>query len=636
MKKLLTLSFLAILFSYASYAISPFTPATGVACIGSSIYLRDSLDPGGTWTSSNPSVATISSISASTGMLTGISSGIVTITYTLGSASVTGTFTINPSPAAITGGSTPICVGASTTLACATPGGVWSSGGYYATVSSSTGIVTGVRGGAEYVSYTVSGCSSAKTVTINATTAGRISGPNTVCVGSTITLTDIMGLSGTWTSGNPSVATIGATTGVVTGITAGTVMITYSTTGICGTAITTDTITVSGTTSTGTISGALSVNVGTTITLSSTIPGGTWASGATSIATIGASSGIVNGISVGSAPITYTVTGCSGPASTYTTVNVTTLDGISGYVNFGSGWTYRPLKVWLITYNPTTHSLTAYDSTSLWCTGTSVYYQFNGLPTDSFRVKAALNDTFAVSGYIPTYHDNDFYWHDATVIYHTAGTSDINKNINMTIGVGSSGPGFIAGDVWTGANKGTAGTIPAPNLHVCLVNTTTGQLIQQTYTDAAGHYTFSNLPVGATYHVFPDSLNFTTTAYSSINLTAAAPSMTTAGFTMHTLSKTITPHTQNIKPVQPSASSVTAFPNPANDKLFIKWEETAPETATIVIADVTGRELLSNSFDMNEGPGVNTIDMSSFVNGLYIVTVKTATISYSSKLQVQH
>ena len=222
------------------------------------------------------------------------------------------------------------------------------------------------------------------------------------------------------------------------------------------------------------------------------------------------------------------------------------------------------------------------------------------------------------------------------MIPHVSGTSDINKDINMATGTSTSGPGFIAGDVWTGANKGTSGAIPAQNLHVCVVNSTTGQIVQQTYTDVAGHYTFSNLPVGATYHVFPDSLNFLTTAFSSINLTSAAPSMTAATFTMHTLSKTITPHTQSANHVTPVSSSVAAFPNPVNDKLFIKWEEKATETATVTIADVTGRQQLFSSFDMNEGTGVKAIDMSSFANGLYIVTVKTATLSYSSKLQVQH
>jgi hypothetical protein len=376
--------------------------------------------------------------------------------------------------------------------------------------------------------------------------------------------------------------------------------------------------------------------VGSNITLSASPSGGSWTSGSTSIATI-TSGGVVTGVAAGTSVITYTIAGCSGPASTYKTVTVTPFDGISGHVLFGSGAHYGNVKVWLITYDVPTHSLTATDSVSVACSGTSVYYQFLSKPTDSYRVKAAIVDTFFTgTGYIPTYHDNDFYWYNALVIPHVSGTSDINKDINMAVGTITSGPGFIAGDVYTGANKGTAGAIPAENLHICVVNSTSGQIVQQTYTDAAGHYSFSNLPVGATYYVFPDSLNFLTTAYTSINLTSATPSMSIAHFTMHTLSKTITPHTQSVNHVTPVSSSVAAFPNPANDKLFIRWEEKAAETANIVIADITGREMYNATIDMNEGTGIRAIDMSSFVNGLYIITVKTATISYSNKLQVQH
>jgi Secretion system C-terminal sorting domain len=381
--------------------------------------------------------------------------------------------------------------------------------------------------------------------------------------------------------------------------------------------------------------GTTTVMAGSTTNLYSTVTGGTWTSGATSIATIGASSGVVNGIAAGTAPITYTVTGCSGAASAYTTVTVTPFDGISGHVVFGSGAYYGYVKVWLIRYDPATHSLSGYDSLMVSCSGTSVNYQFSGIPTDSFRVKAAI-DSFVGTGYIPTYHNNYFYWHDANVIYHTYGTADVNKDINMAVGTSSGGTGFIAGDVYTGANKHTSGGIPAIGLHVCVVNSATGQLVQQTRTDATGHFTFSSLPVGVTYNVFPDSLNFLTSAYTGINLTTATPSMSVASFTMHTISKTITPHTQSVKPTQSVVSSVASFPNPANDKLYIQWVEKATEAATVVITDISGRELYNNKVDFSEGAGLFSIDLSSFANGFYIITVKTESLSYSNKLQVVH
>ena len=63
-------------------------------CIGSIITLSDSVS-GGIWTSNNPLIATVSSTS---GLVTGISSGIDTITYTLGSRSTMVIVTVNPIP----------------------------------------------------------------------------------------------------------------------------------------------------------------------------------------------------------------------------------------------------------------------------------------------------------------------------------------------------------------------------------------------------------------------------------------------------------------------------------------------------------------------------------------------------------
>ena len=66
------------------------------------------------------------------------------------------------------------------------------------------------------------------------------------------------------------------------------------------------------------IAGPIDVCVGATITLTDATPGGTWASGATAVGTIGSITGIVTGVTPGTAEITYTV----GIGSVTTTVTV--------------------------------------------------------------------------------------------------------------------------------------------------------------------------------------------------------------------------------------------------------------------------------------------------------------------------
>ncbi len=638
--KHLFLTILAALLSFASFAtVFPFTPSSGSLCVGYGEFLVDSLSPGGTWSSSNVAVA---SIGSTDGYLVGNSGGVATITYTTGSGFVTGTFTIDPAPAMITGGPTSFCVGSTATFMDATAGGVWSIGSYggSATVNPSTGVVTGVSSGVVVLYYTVGACQVTSYDTVLGGTAPIISGPTQVCSGSTINLTDSLGGTGiTWSSSDITVATVGASTGVVTGVSDGTVTITATVSGgVCGGSVySTYTVTV-GPVATGFVSGTGALAVGgiAPFYYYGDGSGGTWSISPTSVATIDAS-GNVTGVSVGTATVSYSFVSCGTTEYATTTVGITSLDGISGYVMFSSGYT-GSVKVWLIHYNPSTTSLSALDSVTVYSSGTSVYYQFTGLPTDSFRVKAAVYDSMGTitTGPIPTYHDTSFYWDYASVIAHTAGTSDINENINMLYGTTSGGPGFIGGNVTTGANRGTSGTIPAVGIQMIILNTSTGAVAGMTTTSSSGAYSFSGLAYG-TYMVFPDSLNYGTTPFSSIVLSASTPSFSTASFIQHTISKTITPDSATIvSQVVPSVSSVSAFPNPTSGKLTIQWTEKATEKSTLVITDITGREVYKSAISMNQGAGVTSIDLSALTNGLYMISVKSASLNYNNKLEIAH
>jgi trimeric autotransporter adhesin len=135
---------------------------------------------------------------------------------------------------------------------------------------------------------------------------GVIGGPNNVCIGQTIPLTETVG-GGTWSSSDITKATIDPVTGVVTGVAAGTATITYTVSLGC-TAITTITIN----SLPAAIAGPTAVCQGSTITLTDATPLGTWSSSDITIATVGSSTGVVTGVNAGAVTITYTVTltGC--------------------------------------------------------------------------------------------------------------------------------------------------------------------------------------------------------------------------------------------------------------------------------------------------------------------------------------
>jgi uncharacterized protein YjdB len=139
---------------------------TGVVpiCEGATLVLSDSVS-GGLWTSHDVAVATIGSTS---GLISAVSAGTVAITYSLASGcEAYASMTIDPLPAPITGITTTI-VGNITTLGNTTTGGSWTSGDItIASVSGSTGDVTGLSPGTVMITYTLpTGCYVTTIVTI--------------------------------------------------------------------------------------------------------------------------------------------------------------------------------------------------------------------------------------------------------------------------------------------------------------------------------------------------------------------------------------------------------------------------------------------------------------------------------------
>lgn len=255
---------------------------------------------GGTWSSSNTSIAAIGS---SSGVVTGGAAGTAVITYTLPTGCfTTAVATINTIPASITG-STSVCTGSTIVVATSSMGGTWSSSNTALATVSGSGDVTGVAPGNPVISYMLpTGCYAIKLLTVNQTPAA-ITGSSGVCLGASTTLSNATA-GGAWSSSNPSVATVSG--GVVNGLLTGTVSISYIMSSGCYAAMT---VTVQPLPAS--ISGNLNVCLGSTSALANATPGGTWSSSSTSVATIGSTSGILSGIGLGMSTVSYVLpTGC--------------------------------------------------------------------------------------------------------------------------------------------------------------------------------------------------------------------------------------------------------------------------------------------------------------------------------------
>ncbi len=288
----------------------------GNVCSGKSISLTDAA-PGGIWSSSS-GIATITS----GGIVTGHTAGVAIISYTVtnicGTAIATKSITIDQSPTPITGVLN-VCVGTFSILSDAVAGGAWTSNNPgVATIDAVTGQVAGIAVGTTIITYALpSGCFVTALVTVRVTpSAGVITGPSRVCVGSSISLTDATG-TGTWScsNGNATISSTGRLAGVATGLDTVTYTVPYT----CGVVFATKVITIDPLPFAGTITGPTVVCQGSSIVLSDSIVGGSWTSASSSVSIAG---GVVGGISPGAAVISYAVTNVCGTAYATKTITV--------------------------------------------------------------------------------------------------------------------------------------------------------------------------------------------------------------------------------------------------------------------------------------------------------------------------
>lgn len=235
----------AVYVSVGIPTIGTITTAGHDICLGYSEAFYATV-PDGVWTVTNSAAV----IDSGTGVLRSSSVGTDTVLYTHDAyrCPITDTYIVSvitvPSVGIITGRDT-VCVGASIILTDTTGAGSWSSANSHTRVSG-TGIVTGLLYGIDVINYTVAGTCGTnlayKTIIIDSLlSAGSISGPEIVCAGASIALSDTIS-GGGWSVYN-SHATI-SLSGVVAGVTPGTDTVVYAVTNSCGTATTSQEIVV--------------------------------------------------------------------------------------------------------------------------------------------------------------------------------------------------------------------------------------------------------------------------------------------------------------------------------------------------------------------------------------------------------
>ncbi|MFR0558996.1 Ig-like domain-containing protein, partial [Pseudoscardovia radai] len=335
--------------------VNPATvPVTGVTVTPSikSLYVGDATqltatvapsnatDKTVTWTSSNPSVATVDA----NGIVTARAQGTASISAKAGSYTAYSTISVTAKTVAVESVSVSpatvgVKVGTTTQLtATVTPANAtdqsltWISDNASVATVDANGVVTGVKEGtATITAFTSNGVSGKATVTVSAVsvpvTGVSLSPSNpSVVEGATTRLTatvvpaNATDQSLTWISDNQSVATVDQN-GVVTGVKEGTAKITaFTKNGVSGTVTVTVTAAAIAVTGVTVAPANASVTAGQAVQLTATVTPAnatdktvTWTSSDTSIATVNAN-GLVTGVKGGTAVITANASGYSDTA----------------------------------------------------------------------------------------------------------------------------------------------------------------------------------------------------------------------------------------------------------------------------------------------------------------------------------
>ena len=287
-------------------------------CIGITSTLQASET--GTWISNNPSVATVN---ASTGVVTGVAPGVATFKFTSTQGCVSensNPITVNPKPIVVLNGLGSICVGKTTNLS-PTTGGTWISTNPPVATISNAGLITGLAAGtAKFIfTNTLTGCVSdtSSVITVTPGPSVSITGDNELCIGDSTTLSPTS--LGTWETSNSAVATV-TNAGAVSAVSPGQATFRFTDAAGCKSLPTLPVI-VHPRPTVGVI-GNSSICVGNTTTLSPS-SGGTWVSNHLSIATVNSATGVVTGVSPGTATFTFTETStsCSSNPTSPVTVN---------------------------------------------------------------------------------------------------------------------------------------------------------------------------------------------------------------------------------------------------------------------------------------------------------------------------
>jgi hypothetical protein len=267
---------------------------------------------------------------------------------------------------------------------------------------------------------------------------------------------------------------------------------------------------------------------------------------------------------------------------------------------------------------------------------------FTAAPSNSYIAMAIPSAT----NMQVTYGNSSQGWFNANVFPHgclSATSSSINVLSINNIG---SGPGVLTGTVVEGIGFGNKNISivpggPVKGVLIKIGREPGGDVVAQGRTLPDGTYTISNLPLnnsGESYRIIPDIPGLDTNGTYQRTILGTNTTFANLDFVVDSAKINTTNMLVGIKKELSLFGNVVLYPNPAKEKLMLKFNLNTDASVSIEAYDVIGNVVLNNDnlMYLKQGEVIKSVDVNTLENGVYFIIVTINRQKALFKLIVQH
>jgi hypothetical protein len=271
--------------------------------------------------------------------------------------------------------------------------------------------------------------------------------------------------------------------------------------------------------------------------------------------------------------------------------------------------------------------LTKFDSISTVSMDAAGVYTFVNVPANTYLVKAIPSSTTQQITYCPS----ALSWQTATQVNHGC-SNNTAQNITIIdlLNIGT-GPGVLAGTLLQGPGygqrtNGVSNSLVGPIKGAVIKGGRNpgGNYFAEARTNAAGQYSFNNVPVcapGESYFILVDIPGLDTNGTYHRVVTTNSLSFTNLDFVVDSAKVNPIGNFIGLNEFKVGDIIVNLYPNPANDYVIIEYELTQSATTDYEVVNFLGQTIISQKEKSHEeyGKHKRTIPTNSLKSGIYFV-----------------